>query len=191
VIYADLRGLARAGERLAPEVLVGEVLDVFAQTLAEVAQQYGGAVEQRSGDGFLAIFGRAEPRSDDSLRAVQAALAIRQAAARLRVSWRTRLGVDISVAVGVGCGRLVGRVGASERPSYTAVGDAITLASRLQALARPGEILAAAEVVEDLNGHGARFAVEALPPLPISGRHAPQRIYRVDGSGSARAHVKS
>jgi class 3 adenylate cyclase/uncharacterized protein YigA (DUF484 family) len=184
VIYADLRGLARAGERLAPEVLVGEVLDVFAQTLAEVARRYDGAVERRSGDGFLAIFGHAEPRSDGALRAVQAALAIRQAAARLRASWRARLGVDIGVAVGIGRGRVVGRVGAEDRPNYTPIGDAVTLASRLQALARPGEILAAAEVVEGLNGAGARFDIEALPPLPLGGRHGPQRIYRVDGSGA-------
>jgi class 3 adenylate cyclase len=184
VIYADLRGLARAGDRLAPEVLVGEVLDVFAQTLAEVARRYDGAVEQRSGDGFLAIFGHAEPRSDGALRAVQAALAIRQAAARLRASWRARLGVDIGVAVGIGRGRVVGRVGTEDRPNYTPIGDAVTLASRLQALARPGEILAAAEVVEGLNGAGARFDIEALPPLPLGGRHGPQRIYRVDSSGA-------
>jgi class 3 adenylate cyclase len=189
VIYADLRGLAKAGERLAAEVLVDEVLEVFAQTVAEAAQRYGGAVEQRSGDGFLAIFGRAEPGSDDALHAVQAALAIRQAAARLRASWRARLGVDIGVAVGLGRGRVVGRVHAGSHPSYTAVGEAIMLASRLQALARPGEILAAAEVVEDLNGNSARFDVEALPPLPLGGRQSPQRIYRVEGS-SARARVE-
>ncbi|HET9222702.1 MAG TPA: GAF domain-containing protein, partial [Roseiflexaceae bacterium] len=167
VIYADLRGLAKAGERLTPERLVDEVLDVFAKTLAEVAQRYDGAVEQRSGDGFLAIFKCAEPRSNDALRAVQAALALRQASTRLRASWRARLGVDIGVAVGLGRGRVVGRVGAGDRPNYTAIGDAITLASRLQALARTGEILAAAEVVEELNGAGARFDVEALPPLPL------------------------
>jgi class 3 adenylate cyclase len=190
VIHADLRGLAKAGERLAPEVLVGEVLDVFAQTLTDVAQQHGGVVEQRSGDGFLAIFGRVEACSDDALHAVQAALAIRQATTRLRASWRARLGVDIGVAVGLGRGRVVGRVGAGDRPNYTAIGDAITLASRLQALARPGEILAAAEVVEDLNGVGARFDLEALPPLPLGGRHGPQRIYRVDGSGVAKARVE-
>jgi class 3 adenylate cyclase/putative methionine-R-sulfoxide reductase with GAF domain len=190
VVYADLRGLARAGERLGPEVLVGEVLDVFAQTLAEVAQRYDGAVEQRSGDGLLAIFGHAEPRPDDALRAVHAALAIRQAAARLRASWRARLGVDLGVAVGISRGRIVGRVGADDRPNYTAIGDAVTLASRLQALARPGEILAAAEVIEGLNGAGARFDVEALPPLPIGGQHGPQRIYRVDGPTAAKARVE-
>ena len=191
VIYADLRGLARADERLAPEVLVGEVLDVFGQTLAEAAQQHGGVVEQRSGDGFLVIFGRSEPRSDDALRAVQAALAIRQAATRLRASWRARLGVDIAVAVGLGRGRVVGRVGMGDRPNYTAIGDAVTLASRLQALARPGEILAAAEVVEDLNGAGTCFDVEALPPLPIGGQHGPQRIYRVEDAGATKARGAS
>ncbi|HET9224035.1 MAG TPA: adenylate/guanylate cyclase domain-containing protein, partial [Roseiflexaceae bacterium] len=114
----------------------------------------------------------------------------RQASTRLRASWRARLGVDIGVAVGLGRGRVVGRVGAGDRPNYTAIGDAVTLASRLQALARPGEILAAAEVVEDLNGAGARFDVEALPPLPLGGQHSPQRIYRVDGSSTTTTPVE-
>jgi class 3 adenylate cyclase len=190
VIYADLRGLTRAGERLTPEALVDQVLNVFATTLAEVAQNYGGTVEQRSGDGFLAIFGCSEPRSDDALRAVQAALAIRQATTRLRASWRARLGIDIGVAVGLGRGSVVSRVGAGDRPNYAAIGDAVTSASRLQALARAGEILAAAEVVEDLNGAGARFDVEALPPLPLGDQHSPQRIYRVGGSGTTKTRVE-
>jgi class 3 adenylate cyclase len=190
VIYTDLRGLARADKQLASEVLVSEVLDVFAQTLAKVARRYEGTVESRTGDGFLVIFGRAGPRSEDVLRAVQAALAIRQAAAQLRASWRARLGIDLTIAVGIGCGRVLSRDGADERPNYTPIGAAVTLASRLQALARPGEILAAAEVVESLNGVGARFDLEALPPLPIGGRHGPQRIYRIDGSRAAKARVE-
>jgi adenylate cyclase len=190
VIHADLRGLAKAGERLSPEDLVGQVLSVFAQTLTEVAQRHGGVVEQRSGDGFLAIFGHAESGSDDALRALQAALAIRQAATKLRATWRARLGIDVSVAVGLGRGRLVGRLGTGERLNHIALGDAITVASRLQALARPGEILVAAEVVEDLNGASARFDLEALPPLPLGGKQGPQRIYRVDGSSAAKARVE-
>jgi adenylate cyclase len=136
------------------------------------------------------IFGCSQPCSDDALRAVQAALAIRQATTRLRASWRASLGVDIGIAVGLGRGRMIGRVGASDRLNYMAMGDAITSASRLQALARPGEILAAAEVVEDLNGSGTRFDVEALPPLPLGDMHDPQRIYRVGGTGTAKARVE-
>jgi adenylate cyclase len=189
VVYADLRGLARAGERLAPEILVDEVLDVFAQTLAETARNHGGTVEQRSGDGLLVFFGHSAAHSDDALRAIQAAFAIRQAAARLRAAWRARLGIDLGVAIGISYGRIVGWLSADDRHSYTAIGDAVTLANRLQALARPGEILAAAEVVDTLNGASAQFQVEALPPLPVGGRHSPQRIYRIDSPSGVRSQA--
>ena len=112
---------------------------------------------------------------------------MRQAAGRLRVGWRKRLGVDIGVAVGISRGRaIVGRVGVPERHGYTAIGDAVGLASRLQALARTSEILAAAEVIRALDQTGAVFDIAALPPLQIKGPIGAERIYRIDGPAAAR-----
>jgi GAF domain-containing protein len=181
-VFADLRGFTKASEQLAPGVLVKEVLDVYIQAMAAAIQQQGGYVDTCSDSGILSIFGYPTGRPDDTLRAVRAALAMRQEAARLRASWRARLGVDIGVAVGISRGRaIVSRVGAPERHGYAAIGDAVSLAGRLQALARASEILAAAEVIEALDETGAAFDIAPLPPLQIKGQVGSQRIYRIDG----------
>jgi GAF domain-containing protein len=181
-VFADLRGFTKASEQLAPGVLAKEVLDVYIQAMAAAIQQQGGYVDTCSDSGILAIFGHPASRPDDTLRAVRAALAMRREAARLRSSWRTRLGVDIGVAVGISRGRaIVSRVGEPERHGYAAIGDAVSLAGRLQGLARASEILAAAEVIEALDAAGAAFDVAPLPPLHIKGQAGSQRIYRIDG----------
>jgi class 3 adenylate cyclase len=179
-VYADMHGFSRASERLAPEIVVKEILDVYFQTMTEAIRRYEGDVDKRFGDGVLALFGHPESRSDDALRALQAAHAMRQAAVRLRARWRIRLGIDIGIGVGVARGRVVvSRVGSLERHDYTVIGDAINLAGQLQGLARTGEVLAAAEVIEALNGTGASFQAEALPPLQIKGQSRLRRIYRI------------
>jgi class 3 adenylate cyclase/putative methionine-R-sulfoxide reductase with GAF domain len=181
-VFADLRGFTKASELLAPRVLVKEVRDVYIQAMAALVQQQGGYIDTCSDSGILSIFGYPSGQPDDTLRAVQAALAMRLEAARLRVSWRTRLGVDIGIAIGISRGRaIVSRGGAPERQGYVAIGDAVSLASRLQGLARAGEILAAAEVVKALDDTGAAFEVVPLPPLQIKGLTGSQRIYRIDG----------
>ncbi|MFL5806002.1 MAG: GAF domain-containing protein [Roseiflexaceae bacterium] len=181
-VFADLRGFTKASEQLAPGVLIKEVLDVYIQAMAAAVQQQGGYVDTCSDSGILSIFGYPIGRPDDTLRAVRAALAMRQEAARLRASWRARLGVDIGVAVGISRGRaIVSRVGEPERHGYAAIGDAVSLAGRLQALARASEILAAAEVIEALDETGAAFDIAPLPPLQIKGQVGSQRIYRIDG----------
>jgi len=179
-VFADMHGFSRASERLAPEIVVKEILDVYFQTMTEAIRRYEGDVDKRFGDGVLALFGHPESRSDDALRAVQAAHAMRQAAVRLRARWRIRLGVDIGIGVGVARGRVVvSRVGSLEHHDYTVIGDAINLAGQLQGLARTGEVLAAAEVIEALNGTGASFHAEALPPLQIKGQSRLRQIYRI------------
>ncbi len=186
-VFTDMRGFAKASEQLPPDVLVKEVLDVYIQAMAEAIRQQGGSVETSSDGGILAIFGYPLGQPDDTLRAVRAALAMRQAASRLRMGWRKRLGVDIGVAVGISRGRaIVGRVSIPELQGYTAIGDAVGLASRLQALARTSEILAAAEVIRALEETGAAFEIAALPPLQIKGATWAERIYRIEGPAAAR-----
>jgi adenylate cyclase len=179
-VLAELRGLTGASERLAAEVVVREVLDIYVQAMIEAIERYEGTADTCTPDRVLAIFGYPQRRPDDASHAVGAALAMRQAAARLRTHWRARLGVDIGIGIGIASGHVVvGGIGAPERRDYRVIGDAVNLASRLQGLARAGEVLAAAEVVEAIDGADASFEIEALQPLPIKGKAASQQIYRI------------
>jgi adenylate cyclase len=203
-VLADMRGLARASERLAPEVVAEEILNVYFQVMNEAILRHNGYADKRFGDAVLAIFGHPQSRPDDTLRAVQTAIEMRQAAARLCARWRVRLGIDIGIGIGIARGRAVAFVpavrehvarqiaagdSATERREYALIGDAVTLAGRLQALARSGEVLAAAEVIEALDGAATAFDIEALQPLPIAGKTTPQRIYRIGEPGATQRRV--
>jgi class 3 adenylate cyclase len=179
-VVADLRGFTSASERLAAEVVVQEVLDIYVQAMIEAIERHEGTADTSAGDRVLAIFGYPRRRPDDASHAVGAALAMRQAAAQLRVRWRARLGIDIGIGIGIASGHVVvGAIGAPDRRDPRVIGDAVNLAIRLQGLARAGEVLAAAEVVESIDGADASFDLEALQPLPIKGKAAPQQIYRI------------
>jgi adenylate cyclase len=192
-VSVALRGFSAASEQLAPEVLVGDVLDIYLHTMTEVIQHYTGYMDKSSDCSILALFGHPEHQHGDALRAVQAALSLHRAATRLRANWRARFGIDLGVAIGIGHGQVaVGRVGSPGRHDYPVIGAAVNQANRLQSVARLGEILIAAELMDTLNGAGDRFAVEALPPLPAQGRHSIQYVYRVVApainSGLKRPH---
>jgi class 3 adenylate cyclase len=104
----------------------------------------------------------------------------------LRTKWRARLGIELGIAIGISRGHIaVGRVTMPGRGDYPIVGDAISLANRLQSLARGGEVVVAAEVIEALGENELDLAVEPLPPLSI-GDYEAQRIYHI-GEPAMRA----
>jgi class 3 adenylate cyclase/putative methionine-R-sulfoxide reductase with GAF domain len=180
ILFVGLRGFTRASERLAPEVLVKEVLDRYVQAMMQALQHYDAYVDQCSGDRILAAFGYPAHQPDDVPRAIRAALAMRQTAGRMCASWRSRLGIDLGIAIGISRGHVaVGRVGHPGRADYTVIGDAVGMAGRLQRLGRRGEILATADVIDALDRAGSSFTIEALPPLSIQRYSGMQQIYRV------------
>jgi class 3 adenylate cyclase len=139
----------------------------------------------------MAYFGAPVTQPDHALRAVSAAIDIQQAlAARTRVS-RGVAGIDASealpVEIGIGIHTgvvVVGNIGSDRRTDFTAVGDAVNVAHRLEKLAQPGEILVS-EAVQRVVRASARLRFEGERQL--SGREEPVHVYSVemDGKGAS------
>jgi adenylate cyclase len=181
VVFADMRGLVDSGHRIRLETLVGEVLDSYYQIATECIVRWGGYVDKFLGGMIMAIFGYPARQPDDARRALRAALELRRVTARMRTYWRARLGLHTSMAIGIAYGRAaIGGIGPRQRRDYTAIGDAVDIAARLRELARTGEILVAAEVIEALDQPAGTFILEALQPLQLHSNARPQQIYRVD-----------
>jgi class 3 adenylate cyclase len=180
VVAVELRGLAAAGSRLTPEVMIGDVLNDYFQAMLAIVDHHHGVVERLVGDTLLAIFGHPDRCADDTTRAVRAALEMQRAAGELRARWRARLGLLVGgLDIGIACGQVViGRLGTAPHTYDMALGEAVNSAVRLRDLARAGEILAAAEVAAAINDSGEPLVVEALQPLQVRGA-APQYIYRI------------
>src|SRR5713101_2074452 len=143
VLFCDIVESTGLAERLDPESM-HELMDKTLRLMAEAVHRYEGTVNQFLGDGLMALFGAPIALEDHALRAVQAALAIRETLGGYSEQLKLERGVEIQLRIGLNTGLVVvGRIGDDLRMDYTAVGDATNLAARLQALAEPGGILVA------------------------------------------------
>lgn len=172
VLFADLRGYTTLAEMLPPEQLV-EVLNGHLTAAARAILAYEGTVCQFAGDQVMAIFNAPLPQPDHASRAMRAAWALQEAIAiyhgTLPAHLRMRFGIGIASG---NC--LVGNVGAIEQLHYTAVGDTVNLAQRLEEMAGGSEIL----ITENcLRAAPAEVKVKARGTTAIRGRNEPVSIF--------------
>ncbi len=156
MLFADLVGFTTLAERLDPEHVKNLVDSCFERLVADV-HSYGGRVDKILGDAIVALFGAPVAHEDDAERAVRAAL-------RMQETLRQQAGelgdVKVEMRVGVNTGEvLVGALRAGG--DYTAMGDVVNVASRLQTAAAPGQVLVGAET------HAATRSVIRYEPLGL------------------------
>jgi GAF domain-containing protein len=155
VVFCDLRGYTAFTETAEPE----EVLDFLREyhgALGPLVSQFEGTLDQFSGDGIMVFFNDPVPCPDPAERAVQMAMAMREAAGTSISAWRRRgrvLGFGAGIAQGYAT---LGQIGFADRSGYTAIGTVCNLAARLCAEAKDGQILVAQRVA---------VAIEETTPL--------------------------
>src|ERR1700704_2592349 len=141
VLFADIAGSTAIAERMDPEDWTAIVSQAFAQMNATVTR-YDGTIARLMGDGVLAFFGAPVAHEDDPLRAVRCGLDMAPAGDQVGVGLNAKEPIDLRIRVGINTGPVVvGVVGTQSANEYTAMGDAVNVASRMQTLARPGAAL--------------------------------------------------
>jgi class 3 adenylate cyclase len=165
VLFADLRGFTSFSERSSPEEIVAMLNGYFGIAVPLVLEQ-GGTVDKFVGDALMAVWGAPVRQPDHAVRGARAALAVRRAieeTARAPDWPRFRIGLNSGPA-------LVGNIGSDELRNYTVIGDTVNLASRLETVAEPGQVVigptthAAIRDVAD---------VEPLGPITVKGKERP------------------
>src|SRR5437773_2765428 len=141
VLFADIAGSTAIAERMDPEdwtALVGEAFKRMTSTI----ERYDGTIARLMGDGVLAFFGAPVAHEDDPERAVRCGLDMVRAIDDLGAKHRARTGAELRVRVGINTGPVVvGIVGTEKAHEYTAMGDAVNVAARMQTHAAPGSVL--------------------------------------------------
>jgi class 3 adenylate cyclase/tetratricopeptide (TPR) repeat protein len=138
VVFADVADSTAFGEQLDSELL-RRVLSRYFDTVSGVLQRHGGTVEKFIGDAVMAVFGIPTVHEDDALRAVRAAVEMRQAVEELNSQLDAERGVRIQLRTGVNTGEVV--TGDAEAGQFLVTGDAVNVAARLEQAAEPGEIV--------------------------------------------------
>jgi class 3 adenylate cyclase/tetratricopeptide (TPR) repeat protein len=166
VLFADLFGYTAVAERLDPEA-VKSIVDRALRRLGQEVVRYGGRVDKYIGDNVMAVFGAPVSHEDDPERAVRAGLAMQAAMEEINKDVAEAAGGSFSLRVGINSGDvLAGQVG----DGYTVMGDAVNVAARLQAAARPGTV-----TVGEITHRLTRGAIEyrELEPLSLKGKSEP------------------
>src|SRR5579872_5032616 len=179
VLFADLRGFTGIAERLDPQRVV-PLLNEFFSLLTEITFKHDGTVFHMAGDCLMLGFGVPLEQKDSSQRAINTAREMLDGFAALAYSWKQRYGVDAGLGIGINEGDVVaGNIGSSAYMSYTIIGDAVNIASRLCQRARAGEIMFSGAIKQSLDAHGFDIGALALPPMILRGRTNPIDIFCV------------
>jgi class 3 adenylate cyclase/tetratricopeptide (TPR) repeat protein len=173
VLFCDVAGSTSLGERLDPESLRSAIERYF-DRMRVVLEAHGGTVEKFIGDAIMAVFGVPQLHEDDAVRAVRAAVDMRDALSELNEELEAELGVSIAVRTGINTGEVV--AGDPVAGQRLVTGDAVNTAARLEQAAGSGEIVIG-ERTYDL----VRDAVDAEPidPLALKGKADAVGAYRL------------
>ena len=178
ILFCDVKGSTAAADQLDPEEWA-EIINGAFEEMMQPIYRYEGTVVRLLGDAILAYFGAPIAREDDPQRAVLAALEIQQAVQRYSASVQRRWGMGFSVRCGINTGLvIVGNVGGSQHMEYSALGDAVNLAARMEQTAEPGAVQISEATYRLVSPF---FEVEDIGELEVKGKETPQHTYRVVG----------
>ncbi len=175
-LFADIRGFTSYSEQVEPEELVGMLNDYLAVAADAVLKEVG-TVDKFLGDAVMAWFNAPIQQPDHTLRAIRSALAIRDAVDKLHENAGPQSQFSFGIGIHVG-DAILGLVGTESRVEYTAIGDSVNTAKRIQENAKAGQILLSQAAYERVS-----HAVEVLPVMPIhaKGKREPVVVYQLVG----------
>ncbi len=173
ILFADIRGFTTFSETVPPEELV-EVLNRYLTIAAEAILEQEGTLDKFMGDAVMALFNVPVRQEDHPLRAVRAALRMQERIAALN---QAEGGGGFRFGVGIHVGEAVaGNIGSPERLDYTAIGDAVNLARRLQESAVGGQILLSGSAYERV---APQVEARSLGPISVKGKTEAVPVYEL------------
>jgi class 3 adenylate cyclase/tetratricopeptide (TPR) repeat protein len=175
ILFCDVQGSTAAAEQLDPEEWADIMNGAFEHLIAPV-YRYEGMLARLMGDAILAFFGAPISHEDDPERAVLAALAIVNEIGPFQARTKAKWGIEVNVRVGINTGLVVvGEVGTDMRLEYTAMGDEVNLASRMESTATPGTVQLSESTYKLV---APLFDTEPLGEVQVKGKSEPVKTWR-------------
>ncbi len=178
VLFVDIRGFTTMSEAMEPEQVV-EILNEYLGLTTKAIFDHSGTLDKFVGDATMAVFNSPFDLEDYEYKAVLAALDIVKGGEKLEEELMERFGRSVGFGVGVNCGpAVVGNVGCEFRMDFTAIGDTVNTAARLEANAKKGQVLISDVLYERLKD---RLVVNEIGQIPLKGKSNGVNVFEVLG----------
>ncbi len=175
-LFADIRGYTKLSERCDPETLVS-VLNQYLGAATEAILLEEGTIDKFMGDAIMAFFNAPIPQIDHTLRAVRAAVNMRKVVNAIHADLPPELRLELGIGIHSG-EAVLGLVGTQKRLEYTAIGDSVNIAKRLQENAAPGQILISAQSCEQIIDS---IIAHPIQPLNAKGKKQSIQVFEISG----------
>lgn len=176
-LFVDIRGFTTMSESLEPEEVV-EILNEYLSLTTNSIFRNGGTLDKFVGDATMAVFNAPFDLEDYIYKAVCTARDMKAGADAIAEKFEKRFGKSVAFGIGVNCGNaVVGNIGCDFRMDYTAIGDTVNTAARLESNAGRGQILISQEVYEAVKD---RVEVTPIGEIPLKGKAQGVFIYQLD-----------
>jgi adenylate cyclase len=194
VLFSDIRGFTSIAERLEPEQVV-EVLREYLSEMTEVVFTHGGTVDKYIGDCIMALYNVPFGDPEHAANAIRTGLELQVRTRELSAQWEAKFGVTIRNGVGINTGEaVVGTIGSRQRREYTAIGDTVNLAFRLEGLTKDlgAPILISESTYAEVRGQfltREMIDVTEIGGVTVRGKTHPVKIYAVLPADARRPRV--
>ncbi len=176
-LFVDIRGFTTMSESLKPEEVV-EILNEYLSLTTNSIFQNGGTLDKFVGDATMAVFNAPFDLEDYIYKAVCTARDMKAGADAIAEKFEKRFGKSVGFGIGVNCGNaVVGNIGCDFRMDYTAIGDTVNTAARLESNAKRGQVLISKEVYEAVKD---RVEVTPIGEIPLKGKTQGVFVYQLD-----------
>ncbi|MEN3047066.1 MAG: adenylate/guanylate cyclase domain-containing protein, partial [Candidatus Hydrothermales bacterium] len=166
VIFTDIKGFTSLSESLDPEA-VHKIVDTLFRELTEIIEKRGGYVDKYIGDAIMALFGAPKSYGDDTERALYSALEIQEVLRQRGIT--ARIGINSGFV-------LAGKIGKGREGDYTAIGDTVNIAQRIESICEPGKIWVSENVYRELRD---KFNFKPLGLFELKGKKEKVKIFEV------------
>src|SRR5215467_5706049 len=182
ILFADIRGFTRISEHAPPEKIV-QLLNRYFSAMTDIIFAHGGTLDKYLGDGLMALFGAPTVTPKDAANAMAAAVAMQRRMLSINDELHAEGYPEIGIGIGLHTGEvIVGYIGSERRSEYTAIGDTVNTASRLESNAAGGEILISDATAQAARG---RYKLKEREPIMVKNRQQPVVLWEVDWQKSS------
>ena len=175
-LFSDIRGFTSMSEKLQPQIVV-QILNEYFAEMTPIVFDYQGLLDKFMGDGMMALFGVPYACDTAASNAVAAAIAMQRQMTAVNGELKTLGLSEITIGIGINTGTAtVGYIGSRDRTDYTAIGDSVNLAARLEQRAEAGQILISRPTLDAI---GSQFPVRQCDRIMVKGKQESVEIYEV------------